>query len=128
MSVQNILLGDTSERDSNRLNLDLTSEPVLAFPHGNSKGEEHIADVGWGQEGSAVIVRVEAAMLGPGLKVTVLDGAIHRRRSNRCPRKVSKTFDFSQGGTIARVHNSCRGSGKARSNAATKSGSERVGD
>jgi hypothetical protein len=45
MSVQNIFLGDTSERDSNGLNLDLTSEPVLSFPHGNSKGKEHIADV-----------------------------------------------------------------------------------
>ena len=66
MSVQNIFLGDTLGRDSNRLNLDLMSEPVLSFPHGNSKGEEHIPDVGRGQVGSAIIVRVEAAMLGPG--------------------------------------------------------------
>jgi hypothetical protein len=77
--------------------------------------------------GSAIIVGVEAAMLGPGVIVTVLDGAIHRRRSNRCPRNVSKTFDFSQGGTIASPHISCIGSGNVRSNAVTKSGSERVG-
>ena len=127
MSIQNIFLGNTLERDSNRLNLDLTSEPVLAFLHGNSKGEEHISEVGLGQVGSTIIVRVEAAMLGPGVKVTVLDGAIHRRRSNRCPRNVSMTFDFSHGGTIASVHISCRESGNVRSNAVTKLGSERVG-
>jgi hypothetical protein len=42
MSVQNILLGNGLERDFNRLNLDSTSEAILAFPHGNSKGEEHV--------------------------------------------------------------------------------------
>ncbi len=107
MSVQNILLGDTSERDSNRLNLDLTSEPVLSFPHGNSKGEEHVVDVRRGQVGSMIIVGVESAMLGPGFPVTVLDGAIHSRRSNCCPRSILKTFDFSQSGTIASPHLSC---------------------
>jgi hypothetical protein len=45
MSVQNILLGNGSERDFDRLNLDLTSEATLAFPHGNSKGEEHVFNV-----------------------------------------------------------------------------------
>ncbi len=107
MSVQNILLGDTSERNSNRLNLDLTFEPVLSFPHGNSKGEEHVVDVRRGQVGSAIIVGVESAMLGPGFPVTVLDGAIHRHRSHRCPCSISKTFEFSQSGTIASPHLSC---------------------
>ncbi len=122
MSVQNIFLGDTLERDSNRLNLDLMSEPVLSFPHGNSKGEEHVVDVGRGQVGFAIIVRVESAMLGPGFSVTVLDGAIHHRRSNRCPRSVLKMFNFSQSGTIASPH-----LWSVRSNAVTKLGSERVG-
>ncbi len=107
MSIQNILLGDTLEHNSNRLNLDLTSEPVLSFLHGNSKGEEHVVDVGRGQVGSAIIVGVESAMLGPGFPVTVIDGAIHCCRSNCCPRSVSKTFDFSQSGTISSPHLSC---------------------
>ncbi len=107
MSVQNIFLGDTLERNSNRLNLDLTSKPILSFPHGNSKGEEHVIDVGRGQVGSAIIVGVELAMLGPGFPVTVLDGAIHHCRSNCCPRSVPKTFDYSQSGTIASPHLSC---------------------
>ncbi len=107
MCVQNILLGDTLERDSNRLNLDLTSKPILSFPHGNSKGEEHVVDVVRGQVESLIIVGVESAMLGPGFPVTVLDGAIHRCRSNCCPRSISKTFDFSQSGTIASPHLSC---------------------
>jgi len=45
VSVQNILLGNVSECDFNRLNLDSTSEAILAFPHGNSKCEEHIFNV-----------------------------------------------------------------------------------
>jgi hypothetical protein len=39
MSVQNILLGNSLESDLNRVNLDSTSKAILAFPHGNSKGE-----------------------------------------------------------------------------------------
>jgi len=42
MFVQNILLGDGSEREFDRLNLDLMSLTVLAFPHGDSKGEESV--------------------------------------------------------------------------------------
>ncbi len=45
MSIQNILLGDGLERNQDRLNLDLTSEAILAFLHGNSKGEEHAFNV-----------------------------------------------------------------------------------
>ena len=40
MSDKNELLGDESEGCCDRLNLDLISETLLAFPHGNSKGEE----------------------------------------------------------------------------------------
>ncbi len=45
MSVQNIILGDDLERDRDRLNSDLTSKAILAFLHGNSKGEEHVFNV-----------------------------------------------------------------------------------
>jgi hypothetical protein len=45
MSIQNIILGNCLERDRVRLNLDSTFEAVLAFPHGNSKGEEHVFNV-----------------------------------------------------------------------------------
>ncbi len=48
MSVQNIFLCSTAERDSNGVNLDLTSEAELSFPHGNSKCEEHVVNVCWG--------------------------------------------------------------------------------
>ncbi len=46
MSVQNILLGDGSEREFDRLNLDLMSLTVLAFLHGDSKGEESVREDG----------------------------------------------------------------------------------
>ncbi len=45
MSIQNILLGNGSECNFNRLNLDSTSKAILAFPHGNSKHEEHVFNV-----------------------------------------------------------------------------------
>jgi hypothetical protein len=40
MSVQNKPLGNVSESPLDRLNFDLRSEAVIAFPHGNSKCEE----------------------------------------------------------------------------------------
>ena len=48
MSVQSVLLGDGAESFGHQLNLDLMSEAVLAFLHGNSKGKEHIPCVGRG--------------------------------------------------------------------------------
>jgi hypothetical protein len=42
MSVQNELLGDMPESPFDRLNFDRTTEAVLSFPHGNSKGEEFV--------------------------------------------------------------------------------------
>ncbi len=48
MSVQNVFLGDTAERNSDGLILDLTSEAELSFLRGNSKCEEHVINVGWG--------------------------------------------------------------------------------
>ncbi len=47
MSIQNELLGDEPEGFCNGLNLDLISETVLAFPHGDSKGEEPVREEPW---------------------------------------------------------------------------------
>jgi hypothetical protein len=97
-------LGDTSERDSNRLNLDLTSEPVLSFPHGNSKGEEHVLDIVGRPFWRLSAAGEKPAMPLPRDPVPVPDGPVHCRRSNRRPRNVSKTFDFNHSGTIASCH------------------------
>ena len=56
MSVQNVLLGDGSESFLDRLNLELMSEAVQAFPHGNSKSEEHAFCVGGWRPGAACVV------------------------------------------------------------------------
>ncbi len=40
MSIQNEALGDMPESPLDRLNLDLSSEAILSFPHGDSKCEE----------------------------------------------------------------------------------------
>ena len=127
MSVQNIFLCDTAERDSNGVNFDLTSEAELSFPHGNSKCEEHVSNVCWGLAMPAMVVGVELAVLEPRFPVAGPGGAVHRRRSNRLPRSVSKTLDFSQIGTIASRHRCCVGRGKTRSKARVKSRSESVG-
>ena len=42
MSVQNVFLGDGAESYFDLLNLDLMANAVLAFLHGNIKGEEHV--------------------------------------------------------------------------------------
>ena len=44
ISVQNILLGGGLECECDRLNLDLMSLTALAFPHGDSKGEESVRE------------------------------------------------------------------------------------
>ena len=48
--------GNGSESFFDRLNLELTSEAILAFPHGNSKCEEHVFGVGGGLPGAACLV------------------------------------------------------------------------
>ena len=86
MSVKNILLGNSLERDLDRLNLGSTSKAILAFPHGNSKGEEHVFNVvGW----------VEATVCRPCTPVAVAFGGVNCRSSNCLPRNVFKTLDFS---------------------------------
>ncbi len=44
MSVQNKLLVEKPECSWDCLNLDFMSVTILAFPHGNSKGEESVRD------------------------------------------------------------------------------------
>jgi hypothetical protein len=62
MSVQNVSLGNGPESSCDWLNLDLTSDAVLTFPHGNSKGEEHVLNITWGEWRALAVERVEAAM------------------------------------------------------------------
>ena len=103
ISVQNILLGDGSEREFDRLNLDFMSFTVLAFPHGNSKGEESVRkdvmrlNFAWG-------ILIEPAMRLPRFPVAMPLGSVHRCSANRFPRRVSKTLYLSQLGTNASVH------------------------
>ena len=115
MSVQNILLGDGSECKFDRLNLDLMSLTILAFPHGNSKGEESVCeDVRHLDLAGGILV--ELAMRLPCFPIVMPLGSIHSRSANRFPRSVSKTLYLSQLGTVASVHCWLPGSGKAVSN------------
>jgi len=96
-------LGDGSEREFDRLNLDFMSFTVLAFLHGNSKGEESVRkdvrrlNFAWG-------ILIEPAMRFPRLLVAMPLGSVHRCSANRFPRRVSKTLYLSQLGTNASVH------------------------
>jgi hypothetical protein len=100
ISVQNILLGDGSEISFDRLNLDPTSKAKLAFPHGNSKGEEHVFNDAGREANAVVILWVEVTVRRPCGPVAVTSSVIHCCSSNCLPRNVSKTLDFSQIGTI----------------------------
>jgi hypothetical protein len=125
MSVQNELLGDKPEGFFDGLNLDLTSLTVLAFPHGNSKGEEPVReDVRW--ENGAQVVSMEAAVHFLCPLVAFSLGHIHCCRSNRLPRNVLQTLNFSHWGTAARVHNWFPGSRNMASNKEQKSRSVRA--
>ena len=127
MSVQNILLGNGLERNLDGLNLDLTSEAVLAFPHGNSKCEEHILDVVWREVWALIVEWEESAMIFSRTPVAFGHSTVHCRSSNCFPRNVSKTLDFSLLGTIASCHACCSGNGNEMSNAETKSWSDKIG-
>ncbi len=115
MSVQNILLGDGSEGEFDRLNLDLMSFTELAFPHGDSKGEESVSeDVRRVDFAGGVLI--EPAMRLSGRPVAMPLKSVHSCSANRFPRSVSKTLDLSQLGTVASVHCWLPGSGNAMSN------------
>jgi len=107
MSVQNILLGNGLERNFDRLNLDSTSEAMLAFLHGNSKCEEHVFNVVGGEVWTPLVEWEEFAMPPPCAPVVLAHRTIHCRSSNCFPRNVSKTLDFSLRGTIANCHACC---------------------
>ena len=103
MSVQNILLGDGSEREFDRLNLDLMSLTVLAFPHGDSKCEELVReDVRHFNFAGGILI--EPAMRLPRFLVAMPLGSVHSCSAHRFPRSVSKTLYLSQLGTVASVH------------------------
>jgi hypothetical protein len=115
MSIQNILLGDGSERKFDRLNLVLMSLTILAFPHGDSKGEESVREDVRCLDFSGGIL-VEPAMLLPRFPVAMPLGSVHSCSANRFPRSILKMLYLSQLGTVASVHCWLPGSGKAVSN------------
>jgi len=115
MSVQNILLGDGSEREFDRLNLDLMSLTVLAFPHGDSKGEELVREDVRHLDFACGIL-VEPAMHLPCFPVAVPLGSVHSCSANCFPCSVLKTLYLSQLSTVASIHCWLPGSGKAVSN------------
>ncbi len=89
------------------------AEAIPTFPHGDSKGEEHVFNVAGQPPWPLAAAWEEAAMPLPCNPVLFLDGPIHYRRSNRLSRNVSKTFDFNHGGTIASCYSCWSGNGKA---------------
>jgi hypothetical protein len=108
-------LGDGSESEFDRLNLDLMSFTVLAFPHGDSKGEESVSeDVRRVDFAGGVLI--EPAMRLPRFPVAMPLGSVHSCSANRFPRSVSKTLDLNQLGTDASVHCWLPGRGNAVSN------------
>jgi hypothetical protein len=112
ISIQNILLGDGSEREFDRLNLDLMSLTILAFPHGNSKGEELVSeDVGHLDFSGGILIK--PAMRLPCFPVVMPLGSVHSCSANRFPCSVSKTLYLNQLGTDASVHCWLPGNGKA---------------
>ena len=126
-SIQNVLLGNGMESFLNRLNLEPTPKAVLAFLHGNSKGEKHVFDVTRGERRSTAVERIQAAMRLPRTPVPLPFGPIHSCRSNCFPRNVSKMLNFTHSGTSVMLHVCCSGSGKATLNEETKSWSDRTG-
>ncbi len=76
MSVQNKLLGDKPECSCNCLNLNFMSITILAFPHGNSKGEESVRDDVWHLDFARGIL-IEPAVCLPCFPVVVPLGSIH---------------------------------------------------
>ncbi len=92
MSVQNIRLGNGSERDFNRLNLDLTSEAILAFPHGNSKGEEHVFNVVGREVWTPLVEWEEFTMPLPCAPVALTHCTVHLH-SMQCLEDVGLQFE-----------------------------------
>jgi len=103
ISIQNILLGDGSERKFDRLNLDFMSLTVLAFSHGDSKGEESVLeDVRLVNFTCGILI--EPAMRSSRFPLVMPLGSVHSCSANRFPRRVSKTLYLSQLGTVASIH------------------------
>ena len=107
MSVQNILFGNGLEHDFNRLNLDSTSEAMLAFPHGNSKGEEHVFNVVGREVWTPLVELEEFTMPLPCVPVALAHCTVHCHSFDCFPRNVLKMLDFSLRGTIANCHACC---------------------
>jgi hypothetical protein len=76
---------------------------ILAFPHGDSKGEESVREDLRRLDFAGGIL-IEPAMRLPCFPVAMLLGSVHSCSANRFPRSVSKTLYLSQLGTVASVH------------------------
>jgi len=94
ISIQNILLGNGSECEFDRLNLDRMSLTILAFLHGNSKGEESVReDVRRFDFAGGILI--EPAMHLPCFQVVMPLGSIHSCSANCFPRSVSMMLYLS---------------------------------
>ncbi len=107
--------------------MDAIFATVLAFPHGNSKCEEHVFNIVGGLVQAPVIEREQFAMPGPRLPVAIPHGAVHCCSTNCFLRNVLKTLDFSCRGTIANCNACYCGSGNVESKAETSSWSDKLG-
>jgi hypothetical protein len=76
---------------------------VLAFLHGDSKGEESVReDVR--RVNFVCGILIEPAVRLPRFTVAMPLGSVHSCSANRFPRRVSKTLYLSQLGTVVSVH------------------------
>jgi hypothetical protein len=125
MSIQNKLLGDKPEGLCNCLNLDLMSVTILAFPHGNSKGEELVREDVWRLDFAGGIV-IEPAVYLPRFPVAMPLGSIHCCSADHFPCSALKTLNLSQRGMAASFHCWMLGNGNAVSKDERKSMSDRA--
>ncbi len=126
MSVQNKLLGDKPECSCDCLNLDFMSVTILAFMHGNSKGEESVRDDVWRLDFASRGILIEPAVHLTCFPVAMPLGSVHCCNANHFPRSILKTLNLSQRGTAASVHRWLLGKGNTVSKDKQKSMSERA--
>jgi hypothetical protein len=79
------------------------SVTVLAFPHGDSKGEELVCEDVWHLDFTGGIV-IEPTVCLPRFPVAMPLGFVHCCSANHFPCSVLKTLNLSQRGTTASGH------------------------
>ncbi len=126
MSVQNKFFGDEPERSCDCLNLDFMSVTILAFPHGNSKGEESVREDMWRLDFARGIM-IEPTVHLPCFPVAMPLGSVHCCSAICFPRSISKTLNLSQRSTAVSVYRWLSGNGNTVSKDKQKSMSDRLG-